>query len=101
MVANPCNSFNSDNFLTDYCVVYFPSSSFHLSVGVNMKEQLKKIKDISFKFFNFFFLIPVYFIGIGISNLLWRLSKKDTRKINYWIQSKELDRSIKNHEESY
>lgn len=65
-----------------------------------MNKTLKKIKDVSFKFFNFFFLLPVYFIGIGISHLLWHFVSKREESHN-WILSKELVKKIESYEETY
>jgi hypothetical protein len=83
----------------DYTLIFLSITSFHLSPGVRMKEQFKKIKEISYRAFNFILLLPVYFLGIGISHLLWRLSKNKTSK--GWIKSLKLNRNIKKYEDTY
>jgi hypothetical protein len=99
MVAYPSHSI-PDNYLLPYRPLIFISiTSFHLPTGVNMKEQFKKIKEISYRAFNFILLLPVYFLGIGISHLLWRLSKNKTSK--GWIKSLKLNRNIKKYEDTY
>lgn len=102
MVACSNNPSPSDNFLVNNRIVHITIASFHIPTGVAMKEGFKKIKDISFKSFNFIFLIPVYYIGVGISSLLWHLGSKRKKNLNnYWIRSEKIDKNIRNHEERY
>jgi hypothetical protein len=102
MVANPNNTINNYHSVIDYSIIFYSSTSFHLSVGVSMKKFLKNLKETSFKMINFVILLPVYFIGIGLSKILWYFSKlisKESR--NGWIKSEKLSKKLKDYEEMY
>jgi hypothetical protein len=99
---------NSNYFVNNYCgiannsIIFYPITSFHLSFGVNMKKFLKNLKEAFFKMINFLILLPIYFVGIGISKILWYFSKlisKESR--NGWIKSEKLSKNLKDYEEMY
>jgi len=66
-----------------------------------IKQKIEELKEISFKFFNFIILLPVYFLGVGISYLLWRFFESKNKKSAFWIKSKNLVKNIKKFEETY
>jgi len=102
MVAN--SDYFTDNYdsVIDVSFVFYPITSFHLSIGVNMRDCLKNLKETSFKVINFILLLPIYFVGVGVSNILWhfsRLMSKEVRK--GWIKSEKLSKRFKDYEEMY
>lgn len=99
VVAHSSYSTFDYHIFLDYTLIFLSITSFHLPTGVNMKEQFKKLKETSYKAANFVILLPVYVLGIGISHLLWRLSKNKTSK--GWIKSSKLSRNIKKYEDTY
>jgi len=102
MVVNPSNTINNYYSFVDYSIIFYTITSFHLSTGVNMKNFLKNLKEASFKIINFVILLPIYFIGIGLSKILWYFSKlisKESR--NDWLKSEKLSKKLKDYEEMY
>jgi hypothetical protein len=102
MVVNPSNTINNYHSFVDYSIIFYAITSFHLSTGVNMKNLLKNLKELSFKMINFVILLPIYFIGIGLSKILWyfsRLASKDSKKT--WLESEKLSKKLKDYEEMY
>jgi len=102
MVVNP------NYFTNNYCcfinndIIFSSSTSFHLSFGVNMKNFFKNLKEASFKVFSFVILLPVYFIGVGLSKILWYFSQLRSKEIRKgWIESEKLSRNLKDYEEMY
>jgi hypothetical protein len=57
-----------------------------------------KIIELVNKIFNFFLLLPVYFIGLGMSKVLYEvfIKKKD---MEGWKISEKLKKSLKYYEE--
>jgi hypothetical protein len=67
-----------------------------------MKKFLKNLKETSFKMTNFVILLPIYFIGIGLSKILWYLSKLISKESGKgWIKSEKLNKRLKDYEEMY
>jgi hypothetical protein len=66
-----------------------------------MRKKLKFLKEISFNTFNFVILLPVYFLGVGISKLLWYFAHLKGKKEKGWKPSKSLNNNIKDYEEMY
>ncbi len=64
---------------------------------------LIKINKIFITVFNLVLLIPVYYIGVGISNLFWKFSRKNIKnnKNSYWINSVKLSNSHKDYRKRY
>ena len=101
MVVNPSNTINNYYSFVDYSIIFYSTTRFHLSTVVNMKKFFKNLKE-SFKIINFVILLPIYFIGIGLSKILWYFSKlisKESR--NGWLESEKLSKKLKNYEEMY
>jgi hypothetical protein len=102
MVANPSNTINNYHSFVDYSIIFNAITSFHLPIGVSMKNFLKNLKEASFKIINFVILLPVYFIGIGLSKILWYFSKLVGKEsINGWLKSERLSKKLKDYEEMY
>jgi hypothetical protein len=67
-----------------------------------MKKFLKNLKEASFKMTNFLILLPIYFIGIGSSKILWYFSKLISKESEKgWIKSEKLSKKLKDYEEMY
>jgi len=102
MVVNPSNTTNNYHSSVDYSIIFYIITSFHLSIGVSMKKFLKNLKEASFKMINFVMLLPIYFIGIGLSKILWYFSKLISKEIRKgWIKSEKLSKKLKDYEEMY
>jgi hypothetical protein len=102
MVVNPSNTINNYHSVIDYSIILYTITSFHLSVGVSMKNFLKNLRENSFKIINFVILLPIYFIGIGLSKILWYFSKLVSKEIrNGWLESEKLSKKLKDYEEMY
>jgi len=99
MVAYSINSFISYNSTFGPNFLFYLSSSIYLSVGVRMKGFLKLIKDTLLKISYFIILLPIYFIGVGISRVLMSFVKEE--KKNGWKKSKKLSRKLIDYEEMY
>lgn len=102
MVVNPSHIVNNYHSIVDYSIIFHSTTGFHLSAGVSMKNYFKSLKETSFKVANFVVLLPIYFIGIGISKVLWYFStliSKESKK--GWIESERLIRKLKDYEEMY
>ena len=63
-----------------------------------MIEKIKQILDSINKFFAFFLLLPLYFIGIGLSKLLYVIFVKKSSKEG-WKTAEKLRRNIKYYED--
>jgi hypothetical protein len=102
MVVNPSNTTNNYYSAVSYSIIFHSSTSFYLSIGVSMKNFFKNLREASFKMINFVILLPIYFIGIGLSKILWYFSKlvvKESR--NGWLKSERLSKKLKDYEEMY
>jgi hypothetical protein len=102
MVANFSNTINNYHSFDDYSIVFYTITSFYLSIGVSMKNFFKNLREASFRMINFVILLPIYFIGIGLSKILWYFSKlvvKESR--NGWLKSERLSKKLKDYEEMY
>jgi hypothetical protein len=102
MVANSNYFINNHHSIVNNSIIFYPITSFHLPIGVIMKKFLKNLKEASFKITNFLILLPIYFIGIGLSKILWYFSKiisKESEK--GWIKSEKLSKKLKDYEEMY
>jgi len=65
-----------------------------------MIEKLKKINRVLINITNFFLVLIIYFIGVGMSHLSWKFSKsirKEKYFLTYWLKSEELEKDIKEY----
>ena len=62
----------------------------------------KKILKISTDVSNFVFTFLIYFLGVSISHVLWRIFKKMGKKSNtYWLKSKQLPEKKEEYHEQF
>jgi hypothetical protein len=102
MVANSNYFINNYHSIVNNSIVFYSFTSFHLPIGVIMKKFLKNLKETSFKMTNFVILLPIYFIGIGLSKILWYFSKLISKESGKgWIKSEKLSKRLKDYEEMY
>jgi hypothetical protein len=102
MVANSNYFINNYHSIVNNSIIFHASTSFHLPIGVIMKKFLKNLKETSFKMTNFVILLPIYFIGIGLSKILWYFSKLISKESGKgWIKSEKLSKNLKDYEEMY
>jgi hypothetical protein len=67
-----------------------------------LKKILKKINTITIDVINFVLLLPVYFIGVGLSSLLCRFfRKKQKTKKSYWIDSEKTSKKYEEYLKQY
>jgi hypothetical protein len=106
MVADSCNFVYYYYRAINHRFLLFTTACIHISSSlgdmITIKKKFEKLKEISFKTLNFFILLPVYFLGVGISHLLWKFfeSGKKASEVS-WIKSKKLKKEIESYEESY
>jgi hypothetical protein len=64
---------------------------------------IKKVNLIFIDALNFIILLPVYFIGVGFSYLLWKLfsRKKSVESKTYWKESKKLEEKYEEYLKQY
>jgi hypothetical protein len=80
--------------LADIHSLDFTSTYFCLSLGVNM---LKKLKDFSIQIMNLLVATIVYWIGVSLSFLLWKISslrKKENEK-TFWSEVEDSEEDYK------
>jgi len=61
-------------------------------------EKIKKAIEETNKFFSFFLFIPLYFIGLGLSKLLYIIFVRKERTEG-WKAAERLKRSIKYYDD--
>lgn len=64
-----------------------PGANFHLSVGVMIKEKIKRANQILMDFSNYFLCSIIYGFGVPISFVLWKISliRKKKPSSTYWV----------------
>jgi len=63
-----------------------------------MKEKIRQITNSINRIFNFFLLLPVYFVGLGLSKILYKFFASKENNFG-WKNPEKLKRDIKNYED--
>lgn len=69
---------------------------------MTMFDILKKIRNGLMDITNFILLLPVYFVGAGVSHIIWRLFyRKRMDEKTFWTKSDLLPKKVKKYLEMY
>lgn len=101
MVAYSFNFVIINYRLIDNSFYNCPNTNFCLSINMmilmienkrKIIEKLKKVNEAFKNIFNFIILLPVYYIGVGLTFLIWKIfsRKEDKNKKTYWLTSEKL-----------
>jgi len=99
MVVDSINMYSFLILFIDLRRFYFTPSDICLSISVSMsiKEKIEQIKNISLTITTKILSVIVYWIGVSLSFLLWKIStvfKKENKK-SYWLESEEKEEDYK------
>jgi len=50
-----------------------------VDLSERIPKPLKKVNNCFIKCLNFILIVPVFFVGIGIAHVLWRISSRNGR----------------------